>query len=370
MSHHVCRWGILGAADIAKKNWKALRNAENCHLVAVASREPKRCREFIARCQAEAPFDPPPRACADYEELLADREIDAVYLPLPTGVRKPWVLRAVQAGKHVLIEKPVGVTTADVTEILDACRAARVQLMDGVMFMHSRRLRSMRQVLDSGQIGSVRRVASEFSFGAPDEFFAANIRTDSRLEPLGCLGDLGWYNLRFTLWALGWQMPSAVSGHVLGQHHRPGSPAPVPTEFSAELYYPDGRSASFYCSFRTEIQQWAALSGTKGSITVPDFVLPYYGSEAVFNVANPVFNVVGCDFNMEPRTRRHAVAEYSNSSSHSQESAMFRTFARLAMSGEPDPFWGEIALKTQQVLDACLQSARSGGQMVTLDSPS
>ena len=108
------------------------------------------------------------------------------------------------------------------------------------------------------------------------------------------------------------------------------------------------------------------VSGTKGALYVPDFVLPHYGSEVAFEVLKPAFHVRSCDFNMEEHTRRVAVPEYSNSAENSQEVNMFRNFAELALSGRPDPYWGEIALQTQQVLDACLQSARSAGRVIAV----
>jgi predicted dehydrogenase len=357
----------LGTAEIARKNWLAIRNAENCTLTAVASRDLERCRRFIADCQQHAPFETPPHAFGNYEALLASDKVDAVYVPLPTGVRKAWLIRAAEAGKHVLSEKPVATTASAVLEILDACRRNGVQFMDGVMFMHSRRFDPIREVVHDGEsIGQIRRIVSQFSFGGSPEFFQGNIRAHSGLEPLGCLGDLGWYCIRFTLCMLDGKLPTRVCGHLLASHGRPNSPAPVPTEFSAELFYPDGVSASLYCSFSAEIQQWANLSGTKGFIHVPDFVLPHYGAEAEFEVSNPVFHVVGCDFNMEDHRRRVAVREYSNSAPNSQEANMFRKFAAFALSGRPDESWGDMVLKTQQVLDACLQSATSEGRMVEL----
>ncbi|MGA2619370.1 MAG: Gfo/Idh/MocA family oxidoreductase [Thermoguttaceae bacterium] len=373
MSQAICRWGILGAAEIARKNWLGIHNAENCALTAVASRDLERCRRFIADCQRHAPFDPPPQAFGSYAELLASDTVDAVYAPLPTSIRKAWLIRAAEAGKHVLAEKPVGATAADVQEILAACRRNGVQFMDGVMFMHSRRLERIRAVLNDGEsVGPIRRIVSQFSFGVPPEFFRRDIRTHSGLEPLGCLGDLGWYCIRFTLWVLQGMLPAKVCGHLLASHQRPDSPAPVPTEFSAELFFPEGVSASLYCSFLAENQQWANVGGSKGFIHVPDFVLPHYGSEAAFEVCNAAFHVAGCDFNMEDHRRRVAVREYSNSAPNSQEANMFRTFAALALSGRPDDTWGAMVLKTQQVLDACVQSAASEGRMVeiTLDGRS
>jgi predicted dehydrogenase len=367
MSQAICRWGILGTAGIARKNWLAIRSAENCTLTTVASRDIERCRRFIADCQRHASFDPPPQPLGSYEALLASDAVDAVYVPLPTGVRKAWLIRAAEAGKHVLSEKPVGAAAGEVREILAACRHNGVQFMDGVMFMHSRRMDRIKEVLGDGQsVGQIRRIVAQFSFGAPPEFFQANIRAHSELEPLGCLGDLGWYCIRFILCILDGKLPARVCGHTLASHARPDSPAPVPTEFSAELFFPEGLSASLFCSFLAETQQWANVSGTKGFIHVPDFVLPHFGAEVEFEVSNPVFQVMGCNFNMEDHRRRVAVHEYSNSAPNAQEANMFRKFAALALSGGPDESWGAMVLKTQRVLDACLQSALSEGRTVEL----
>ena len=356
----VCRWGILGTANIARKNWKAIRLAGNSTLVAVASRDAGRARAFIDECQSDVAFGPAPVACG-YEELLARTDVDAVYVPLPTGIRREWVIRVAEAGKHVLCEKPCGPTATDLRAMLDACRASRVQFMDGVMFMHSKRLPLLRRVLDDGEsVGAIRRITSQFSFAAPDEFLKGNIRMSNDLEPLGCLGDLGWYNIRFTLWAMNYRMPDRVTGRLIAEQGT-GS-APVPTEFSAELLFPGGETASFYCSFRTEHQQWAHVSGTRGSVHVADFVIPYYGSESAFEVNRPVFQVQGCGFHMERHTHRHAVREYSDGAPDAQEMNMIRTFSGLVLAGKIDPQWGEIALKTQQVMDACLRSARDGGR--------
>ena len=251
MQQTTCRWGILGAAEIARKNWLAIRNASNCSLTAVASRDLDRCRRFIGECQQLVPFDPVPLSFGSYDELLDCDAVDAVYIPLPTGVRKPWAIRAAEAGKHVLVEKPVGVNSQDVREILVACRQNGVQFMDGVMFQHSRRMEKIRSILDDGQtIGKLTRITCQFCDGeAASESFAGNIRANSTLEPLGCLGDLGWYTIRFILWTMNWELPTRVAGHILAEYRGPGSPAAVPTDFSAELFFADGVSASFYCSF-------------------------------------------------------------------------------------------------------------------------
>src|SRR5262245_45079284 len=196
----VCRWGILGTANIARKNWKAIRVAGNSTLTAVASRDAVRAKQFIAECQSEVAFTPAPAACGTYDELLKRSDVDAVYIPLPTGIRREWVVKAAEAGKHILCEKPCGTDATELRTILDACKAKKVQFMDGVMFMHSARLPLLRKVLDDGEsVGAVRRITSQFCFSGPEDFMRKNIRVSGELEPLGALGDLGWYTIRLSL---------------------------------------------------------------------------------------------------------------------------------------------------------------------------
>ncbi|MEZ6065812.1 MAG: Gfo/Idh/MocA family oxidoreductase [Planctomycetaceae bacterium] len=362
-----CRWGILSTATIARKNWQAIRRSGAGVVAAVASRDVSRAERFIDECQAEQPFASRPVALGSYEELLANPAIDAVYIPLPTGVRKEWVIKAAQAGKHVMCEKPCAITADDLQEMIAACEAHGVQFMDGVMYMHSARMPRMREVLDEGStVGEIRRITTQFSFRAPDEFLRENIRMSSELEPHGCLGDLGWYTIRFALWAMRYELPRAVTGRMLSQQGRADSPEAVPMEFSGELLFDGGVSAGFYCSFLTEHQQWVNISGSKGQIALNDFVLPWYGNELEFHGENARFVVDGCEFRMERHQRIHRLEEYSNSHATSQETNLFRTFGELVMSGTVDGHWPMVSLRTQQVMDACLTSARQGGVEVPL----
>lgn len=363
MNSSKVRWGILGAAEIARKNWKAIHNSGNGIVTAVASRDLERSRRFIQECQTEAPFEVQPEALGSYEALVGHKNVDAVYIPLPTGLRKQWVVRAAEAGQHVVCEKPCGSNVDEVQEMIDACRRHSVQFMDGVMFAHSRRLDRIREVLNDGiSIGEVKRITSAFSFRAPDEF--NNIRAHSELEPLGCLGDLGWYCVRFALWTMDWKMPRKVSARLISKLGRNDSPAPVPAEFSAELEFEGGVSASFYCSFLNALQQWVTISGTKGYLHVPDFVLPFCGNEIGFDVVRSEYAIRGCDFKMHEHRRRIVVPEHSNSAVHAQETNLFRNFAEQVRSGRLNESWPEMALKTQMVANACLHSAVSESSRV------
>jgi predicted dehydrogenase len=237
--------------------------------------------------------------------------------------------------------------------------------MDGVMFMHSARMNAMRQVLDDGtSVGTIRRIASQFSFCADDSWVQSNIRASSSLEPAGCLGDLGWYTIRIILWAMKYEMPVEVRGRILNGVKRADSSDVVPMEFQGEMHFADGVSATFFNSFRTNHQQWAHVSGTKGYLALNDFVLPYFGNEVSFDVANHNFVADGCYFTMEKSLRTHPLKEYSNNHKNAQETELFRTFSGLVLSGRRDSFWADVALKTQQVLDAALKSAHNGGAAV------
>jgi predicted dehydrogenase len=367
MVREKCRWGILSTAGIAKKNWRGIRLSGNGVVQAVASRDLHSAEKFITECQREVSFESQPVAVQGYDELLRRDDIDAVYIPLPTGMRAEWVVKAIQAGKHVLAEKPAGVDASEVKQILQAAQQKNVQYMDGVMFMHSQRLQQLRAVLDDGQsVGNIKRIATHFSFLGDDEFRKSNIRTNSQFEPHGCLGDLGWYCIRMILWSLNYKLPTKVMGRILTPLQGQGSKESVPGEFSAELFFEGGISANFYCSFLTQHQQWVHISGDKGFVELDDFVLPFFAPEVGFDASNNHFHIQGCDFNMERHRKHYSVNEYANGQSNSQEVNMVRNFANHVLSGKVNHDWGQIVLKTQTVLDALWKSARNGNAVIEI----
>ena len=182
-----CRFGILGCADIARKFCQSVSDSSNAVVHAVASRSPEKAQRWVQEnCPGAIAFD-------SYEALLEDKSVQAVYLPLPTGIRAEWALKAISKGKHILTEKPVGVSAEEAATIIQACRAAGVQYMDDTMFMHHVRTQAMRKALDEEAFGPPRLVASSFSvcFDS-EEALQSNIRAQAANEPLGCIGDLGW----------------------------------------------------------------------------------------------------------------------------------------------------------------------------------
>ncbi len=177
---------------------------------------------------------------------------------------------------------------------------------------------------------------------------------------------MGWYNIRLILFALGYELPVEVRGRTLQGIARPDGSGVTPTEFEGELVFANGVTATLCNAFNTSRQQWAYISGTKGYLHLKDFVLPHYGNEVAFTVGNDSFGGSGCFFNLERHEHTVSLPEYSNNHPTAQETNLYRTFAELVLSGKRDPFWPQVALKTQRVLDALLASAASGGSPVAV----
>src|SRR5262245_29793096 len=177
------RWGILGVAKINNRLLPGFRGAQNADLVAIASRSAE-------KAEAAAKAANIPVAYGSYEALLADRNVDAVYIPLPNTLHAEWTREAADAGKHVLCEKPLAPTAEEAQAVVEYCRAKRVKLMDGFMWPHHARTARLRQLIDSGAIGEVRQVCGTFTFPLGDD--PANIRLQESMAG-GSLLDVGCY---------------------------------------------------------------------------------------------------------------------------------------------------------------------------------
>ena len=288
-----------------------------------------------------------PIPCGSYQELLQRSDIDAVYLPLPTGIRKEWVLRAADAGKHVLCEKPCGVTSADVRAMLEACRRNQVQFMDGVMFMHSRRLALLRRTSRRSRVGRARFGESPASSvsKARREFMTRNIRVQQRPRTAG-LSRATWAGT-ISVFPCGPRMSSFPSGlrAAFWRSTAGGDSAiPVPTEFSGELFFPRGCEC-FVLLLVSHREPAMGLSERR-----PGLRAPAPTSSCLFSAAKWLsrstrrcFESPSCRFNMEDHTRRLAVHEYSNNAANAQETRMMETFSQIVLSGQLEPSWAEQA---------------------------
>ena len=346
-SHGTCRWGVLGTASIARKVVRAMQQARHARPVAIASRDLERASAFAVENGLE-------RAHGSYEALLADPEIDAVYIPLPTALRRDWVLRAAAAGKHILCEKPVAPHAAAVAEMIEACQDAGVQFMDGVMFMHHARLDVLRRRLP--ELGLVPTfMDSAFTFRADDAFLDSNIRVSVETEPLGAVGDVGWYCIRMALIVM-----DAMPVVVRARHHEVHRDVPIHTTGELVFAGPEGpRVARFQCSFRHPLRQWVEIVGEHGAMWMHDFVI---GSptEAVIDLETESSLTEG-----DAAHRRHH--ERIVVQDCVQEVEMIERFSRIAAGTDPiDPQWPRWALDTQRVMDAVMSSAAADGADIHL----
>ncbi len=342
-----CRWGVIGTAGIARKVVRAMHLAPHATPVAIASRTLDRAAAFAE----EHGLD---RGHGNYDALLADPEIDAVYVPLPTTIRRDVVIAAARAGKHVLSEKPVAPHSEAVKQMIEACADAGVQFMDGVMFMHHHRMeRLIERLPDLGPSPTLLETA--FTFRADASFLESNIRASLDTEPLGCVGDLGWYNVRIALIAMG-GMPTIVRA----RHHEIHDGVPIHT--TGELQF-DGiegpRIARFQCSFRHPLRQWVEIVGEQGAMWMHDFVI---GSptEAVLEIETESTLTEG-DAAHQRHCERLVIPDCV------QETEMIERFSRIALGMDPiDPRWPRWALETQQVVDGIMSSASADGADIVL----
>jgi len=178
----VIRWGIISTARINRKFLDGARQSSALEVLAVASRE----RESAERYAAENDIQ---RAYGGYDALLADPDVDAVYISLPNSMHVEWSIRALEAGKHVLCEKPLGRRTADVNRAFDVADREGRLLMEAFMYRHNPQTRRLVELVRDGAVGRLRLVRSAFSFAEADP---ANVRLTTALDG-GALMDVGCY---------------------------------------------------------------------------------------------------------------------------------------------------------------------------------
>ena len=180
------RWGQLSTANIGlKKVLPGMMRSEHCEIVAIASRELDRAREAASHLSI-------PKAYGSYEELLADPEIDAVYNPLPNHLHVPWTIKALEAGKHVLCEKPIALTAAEAETLVEAARKRpHLKVMEAFMYRHHPQWQRAKQLVKEGAIGALRTIQSFFSYHLVDP---KNVRNRADIGGGGLL-DIGCYNV-------------------------------------------------------------------------------------------------------------------------------------------------------------------------------
>jgi xylose dehydrogenase (NAD/NADP) len=245
------RWGILSTARIAEKLIGGARVAEDTEIVAVGSRD-------LSRAQAFADEHGIPRAFGSYEELLAAPDVDAVYIPLPNALHAEWSITALQAGKHVLCEKPLARDPGPVERAFDAAEAAGRVLMEAFMWRYHPQTDELVRLVRDGAIGELRLIRAAFGFNLP---WMENVRWDTALEG-GALMDVGCYGISAMRLICDGE-PERVSGEqVLGGNG-------VDARFAGVLRFGGDVLGLLDCGMDVHRRNSVEVVGNEGTICVP-----------------------------------------------------------------------------------------------------
>src|SRR4030043_643707 len=246
------RWGVLSTARIGtEKVIPAMQLGEYCTITAIASRQLRKARAAARRLDIK-------KAYGSYDELLADPDVDAVYLPLPNHLHVPWSIKALKAGKHVLCEKPIGLNTAETQELLEASRKfPRLKVMEAFMYRHHPQWQWVKKRVSEGKIGELRTIQSFFSYYNSDP---NNIRNKADIGG-GGLMDIGCYCISLSRFIFGAE-PRRVRGIMEEDPNMK-----VDRLTSAILEFSSGTS-TFTCATQLVPYQRVNIFGTKGKIEI------------------------------------------------------------------------------------------------------
>jgi len=249
MARKTLRWGLLSTARINRRLIPAMRCARRTELVAVASRSQASADAYAADWKI-------PRALGSYRALLDDPDIDAVYISLPNSLHADWTVRAAQAGKHVLCEKPLAQSVADCNRVIAAAASAGVVVAEAIMYLYHPLLAEARRLAQSGALGEVGFAGGSFSFILDNH---RNVRWRPELGG-GALWDIGIYPVSFCRWILG-EPDRVFAWQTLADSGVDAATAGV-------LHFPGGQMAAFDCSFRQAFRTQVEAAGNKATLTI------------------------------------------------------------------------------------------------------
>lgn len=322
------RWGILSTADIGRtKVVPAMQKAKRNRIVAVASRDPGRAQEYATELSI-------PKIHDSYEALLADPDVDAVYIPLPNHLHAEWAMTAARAGKHVLCEKPLAMNAAEAARMVAVAEQEGVILAEAFMYRLHPSWQKVRELVAGGRIGRLSAVQSWFGYFNDDP---ANIRNIVEAGG-GALYDVGCYCINLSRMLFDGE-PHRVSGSIVRD---PALGVDVLT--SAMLEFDQG-VATFTCSTRTEDDQRVHIYGTTGRISIgipfnipPDRPVEIYVASGGNPPVAPDVETISFD-TADPYTVQAEV------------------FAAALIDGTPLPFPPSDAVANMRVIDLIFETA-------------
>jgi xylose dehydrogenase (NAD/NADP) len=310
------RFGFLSTARINRALLAGAGETDAADVVAVASRDQHRAEEYAHEHGIE-------RAFGSYDELLADPDLEAIYISLPNSLHVEWSVRALEAGKHVLVEKPFDRQPEEVVRAFDAAERAGLVLMEAFMYRHHPQTKKLKEVVASGAIGELRQLRSSFSFtlGDPED-----VRMTPDLDG-GSLMDLGCYCVSIS------RLLAGEPEHVVGRQRT--GPTGIDLGFAGVLEFAGGVLAEFHCAFDLPGEAALEAIGSKGRVILAD----------PFHCVDPHLDVNGERIDVEDLNRYALQVENFS----------------LAVRGEAEPLLGrDDAVGQARVIDALYRSAATG----------
>jgi predicted dehydrogenase len=321
-SESLLRFGVLGAAKIAPAALiRPARAVPDVEVAAVAARDPARARAFARRHGI-------PHVHPTYDALLADPDLDAVYIPLPNGLHAEWAIRALRAGKHVLCEKPLAANAAEAESMARAAAESGRLLMEAAHSIYHPLAARLKAIVDSGALGTIRRLEAYFCVPL---LRPRDIRYRYDLAG-GATMDLGCYTVQLL------RFLTAAEPEVRTARARLARPQ-VDRYMRAELQFPNGPSARTVCSFLSPALLWlrARVRGDAGELRVINPYLPSYFHLLTVRTAGGI-----------RRERVPGETSYTH---------QLRAFAQAARTGAPIPTDGANGAATLRVIDAIYEKA-------------
>lgn len=328
----VLRWGVLSTAKIGReKVIPGLQAARRCEVVAIGSRDAGQAQEVADELGI-------PKAHGSYEALLEDPEVDVVYIPLPNHLHAEWTIAAARAGKHVLCEKPIALSSADAERMAGVCAGEGVRLMEAFMYRLHPSWVAVREIVDSGRVGQLRAVQSWFSYFNDDPKNIRNIREYGG----GALMDIGCYSVNLSRMLFGGQ-PTRIEASITRD---PASGVDVLT--SVLMGFGDGIS-TFTCSTRAGPDQRVHVYGTEGhvSVGIPFNIPPDRPTEVSVITA-------GGDPPVAPNTR---VLTFEPADQYAVQA---EAFASAVLDDQPVPLPPEDSIANMRVIEAIFAAGERG----------
>jgi D-xylose 1-dehydrogenase (NADP+, D-xylono-1,5-lactone-forming) len=255
---------LLSTARINRVMLPPLRSSARNELTAVASRD-------FARAQTYANERSIPRVFGSYEALLADPDMDVIYNPLPNSMHAEWTIKAAEAGKHVLCEKPLANTIEEVDAITAAANKAGVVVMEAFMYRHHPQTLKVKEMVESGAIGKLQLIRGSFTFKISDE---GDVRLNSSLGG-GSIWDIGCYPISYARLIAGAEPIEVFGWQITGKASR------VDETFTGQMRFPNNVYAQFDCGFRTPQRTHMELVGDKGNIIIKTPFNPILNEEII-----------------------------------------------------------------------------------------